>query len=92
MIVLNVRERAAVIYIVDLLLVEMSSSRDVGAGAGGGGEAGRVVHDGVRHVVVPSRVPALLLLLPGHGGDLGPPGKAGAAPGQVGDTVTHNLS
>ena len=52
---------------VDLLLVEMSSSRDVGAGAGGGGEAGRVVHDGVRHVVVPSRVPALLLLLPGHG-------------------------
>ena len=85
-------EREAVIYIVDLLLVEMSSSRDVGAGAGGGGEAGRVVHDGVRHVVVPRRVPALLLLLPGHGGDLGPPGKAWAAPGQVGDTVTHNLS
>ena len=76
---------------VDLLLVEMSSSRDVGAGAGGGGEAGRVVHDGVRHVVVPSRVPALLLLLPGHWGHLGTR-EPGAAPGQVGHTVTANIS
>ena len=72
---------------VDLLLVEMSSSCDVGARAGGGGEAGRVVHHGVRHVVVPGRVPALLLLLPGHRGDLGPPREARAAAGQVGHTV-----
>ena len=75
-----------------LLLVEVRGGGDVGAGAGGGGEAGGVVHDGVRHVVVPSRVPALLLLLPGHGGDLGAPREAGAAPGQVGDTVTDNIS
>ena len=44
----------------------MGSSSDVGAGAGGGGETGGVVDDGVRHVVVPSRVPALLVLLAGY--------------------------
>ena len=74
-----------------LLLVEVSRSSDVGAWAGGGGQAGRVVHDGVGHVVVPSRVPALLVLLARHRGDLGPR-EAWTAPGQVGDTVTTNIS
>ena len=74
-----------------LLLVEMSRSCDVGAWTGGGGEAGGVVHDGVGHVVVASRVPALLVLLAGHRGHLGP-GEPWAAPGQVGHTVTTNIS
>ena len=74
-----------------LLLVEMSCSSDVGAGTGGGGEAGRVVHDGVGHVVVASRVPALLVLLPRHRGHLGTR-EAWAAAGQVGHTVTTNIS
>ena len=74
-----------------LLLVEVSCSSDVGAGTGGGGQAGRVVHDGVGHVVVPSRVPALLVLLPRHRGHLGPR-EAWAAAGEVRDTVTTNMS
>ena len=66
----------------------MSSRSNVCAGTGGGGQAGGVVHDGVRaQVVVGCRVPALLLLLPGHRGDLGPPREARAAAGQVGHTV-----
>ena len=58
----------------DLLLVEVGGRGDVSAGAGGGGEAGGVVHHGVpghaprprhvgRHVVVGGRVPALLVLV-----------------------------
>ena len=58
----------------DLLLVEVGGRGDVSAGAGGGGEAGGVVHHGVpghaprprhvgRHVVVRGRVPALLVLV-----------------------------
>ena len=64
-------------YIVasDLLLVEVCGRGDVCPGAGGGGEAGRVVHDGVApgphprprhlatHVVISARVPALLVLV-----------------------------
>ena len=68
-----------------LLLVEVSSSSNVGAGGGGGGQAGGVVHDGVgAEVVVGGRVPALLLLLPGHRGHR--PREPGAAPGEVGHT------
>ena len=74
-----------------LLLVEVGGRGNVCAGAGGGGEAGGVVHDGVGHVVVASRVPALLVLLAGHRGHLGP-GEPWAAPGQVGHTVTTNIS
>ena len=63
-----------------LLLVEVRGGGDVGAGAGGGGEAGGVVHDGVRaQVVVGCRVPALLLLLARHGGH--GPREPRAAPG-----------
>lgn len=58
----------------DLLLVEVGGRGDVSAGAGGGGQAGGVVHDGVpghaprprhvgRHVVIRGRVPALLVLV-----------------------------
>ena len=58
----------------DLLLVEVGGRGDVSAGAGGGGEAGGVVHHGGpghaprprhvgRHVVVGGRVPALLVLV-----------------------------
>ena len=58
----------------DLLLVEVGGRGDVSAGAGGGGEAGGVVHHGGpghaprprhvgRHVVVGGRVPALLILV-----------------------------
>ena len=74
-----------------LLLIEVSSSSDVGARAGRVGEAGGVVHDGVRaEVVVGCRVPALLLLLPRHGGQGAR--EARAAAGEVGDTVTQNIS
>ena len=58
----------------DLLLVEVGGCGDVCAGAGGGGQAGGVVHHGVpghpprprhvgRHVVIRGRVPALLVLV-----------------------------
>ena len=72
-------------WLTDLLLVEVSSSSNVGAGGGGGGQTGGVVHDGVgAEVVVGGRVPALLLLLPGHRGH--GPREPGAAPGEVGHT------
>ena len=59
-------------WFTDLLLVEVGRRGDVSAGAGGGGQAGRVVHHGVPrgsrhlargHVVIGGRVPALLVLM-----------------------------
>ena len=88
-----------------LLLVEVRGGGDVGAGAGGGGEAGGVVHDGVHglglaaapaHVVVGDGpgVAALLVLgpaQPGHRAGGHRAREPGARHGQVGHTATQHL-